>query len=172
MAKKLTVDWSALRALVVNDGISIREAARQLGVNPNTALSAAKRQNWDIAELHTRASQQLLQRTNRFVQDEKDAFRQANAKTKFHLAEAVAKASETLNSLPPTLLINKHQALASVAKTASIVFHWDNSHPHPFLSIQGVLFSLPPDQLASKDASFDQLRDRYSASHPVRNLDP
>jgi hypothetical protein len=171
MSKKVPVDWTAFRNLVVS-GLSIREVARRLGVNPNTALQNAARQKWDIADLHAHASQQLLERTKRIVQDEKDSFRQADAKTKSHLAQAVAKASETLNSLPPKELLDRHQALQSVAKTAATVFHWDADHPHPYLSIQGVMFSVSPETLAAKETSFDQLRDRYSVSHPVRDVNP
>jgi hypothetical protein len=170
MAKKLPVDWNAFRAMVVG-GLSIREVAKRLGVNPATALSRASRDGWHIGQLYTRGTKKMLAHTQQSVQLDKDAFHLADAKTKFHLAQAVAKASETLNSLPSKQLINKHQALASLAKTASSVFHWDSSHPHPFLSFQGVLFSLPPHQLASKDASFDQLLQQYGASHPVRDLD-
>jgi hypothetical protein len=171
MAKKLPVDWNAFRAMVVG-GLSIREVAKRLGVNPATALSRARRDNWHIAPFHSRGSRKLLAATQAIVQDEKDSFNQADAKTKFHLAQAVATASESLSSLPPKQLLLKHQALHSLAKTASAVFHWDSSHPHPFLSFQGVLFSVPPDQLASKDASFDQLLQQYGASHPVRDINP
>jgi transposase-like protein len=37
MSKKLPVDWNAFRAMVVG-GLSIREVAKRLGVNPATAL--------------------------------------------------------------------------------------------------------------------------------------
>jgi hypothetical protein len=67
----------------------------------------------------------------------------------------------------------KHQALTGVSKAAASVFRWDADHPHPFLSVQGVMFSLSPDQLANaKDASFDYLLQQYSTSHPVRELEP
>jgi hypothetical protein len=174
-AKKLPVDWNAFRALVAS-GVPIRQVARQFGVSPNTALSRAKRDNWHIAKFHKRPSKllrkQSLMLSKAAAQNDKDAFNLADAKTRFHLANAVANASQTLDSLPPDLLISKHHALASIAKTASSVFHWDSNHPHPFLSFQGVLFSLPPDQLASKDTSFDQLLQQYGASHPVRDINP
>jgi hypothetical protein len=178
--KRVDVDWGAFRALVVS-GLSIREVARRLGVNPNTALQTASRQNWGIAKLHGPKNsspkfdtpKEILARTERTVQAGADFLRDANAKTKFHLAKAVEAASETLSSLPGPEIIDNHQALHSVAKTASTVFHWDADHPHPFLSIQGVMFNLSPDQLAAKDgASFDELLQQYGRSHPVRELEP
>jgi hypothetical protein len=51
MAKKVDVDWSAFRALVLS-GLAIRDVARRLGVNPNTALARAKRDKWDVAKSH------------------------------------------------------------------------------------------------------------------------
>jgi hypothetical protein len=175
--KKVDVDWSAFRALVVS-GLSIREVARRLGVNPNTALSKAKSQNWGIAQLHGRGerpatSSESLARTERTIQAGKDFFREADGKTKFHLAKAVVSASKTLSDMPGTELVDKHQALTGVAKTAAQVFRWDNDHPHPFLSIQGVMFNLSPDQLISQSACcFDELKEQYSASHPIREIPP
>jgi hypothetical protein len=174
MAKRVDVDWVAFRALVVS-GLSIREVARRLGVAPGTALRKAQIQNWGIAKLHGRknctpkpvASKEMLERT---LQAGKDFLREANGQTKFHLAKAALAASQTLSDMPGPELVDKHQALASVAKTASQVFNWDADHPHPFLSIQGALFCLSPDQLASKQCSFDDLLQQYSASHPVREI--
>ena len=80
--------------------------------------------------------------------------------------------SETLSTLPGPEILDRHQALHSVAKTAGGVFNWDNNH-HPYLSIQGVLFNFSPDQLASQSAcSFDELKEQYGKSHPVRDLLP
>ena len=129
--KKLDVDWGAFRALVVS-GLSIREVARRLGVNPNTALYKARSQNWGIAQLRGRGEQpsiskEMLARTKRTVSAGEDYFRQANGKTKFHLAKAVVSASETLSALPGPEILEKHQALSSVTKTAAGVFNWDNS---------------------------------------------
>jgi hypothetical protein len=171
MAKKLDVDWGAFRALVVS-GLSIREVARRLGISQSTALRKAQTQKWGITEL--RRPKQALACTERTVQAGKDFFREADGKTKFHLAKAVVKASKTFGDMPGEQIIESHQALTSVAKTASTVFRWDNDHPHPFLSIQGVMFSLSPDQLANaKDVSFDELREQYSVSHPVvREIPP
>jgi hypothetical protein len=177
MAKKLDVDWGAFRALVVS-GLSIREVARRLGVNPNTALQTARRQKWGIAKLHGRGHQpdipeKMLARTQRTVTAGEDYFREANGKTKFHLAKAVVTASKTLSDMPGEQIIEQHQALSSVSKTAAGVFQWDAGHTHPHLSIQGVLFNFSPDQLASKGAaSFDELLQQYGQSHPVRDLEP
>jgi hypothetical protein len=176
MTKKVDVDWAAFRGMVVS-GLSIREVARRLGINPNTALQRARRQNWGVAKLHGRGEQpaiskEMLARTERTVAAGEDFYRQANGKTKVHLAKATLRASETLSSLPGAELLDKHQALQSVAKTAATVFHWDADHPHPFLSIQGALFCLPPDQLAAHQGSLNDLLQQYSASHPVRDLPP
>jgi uncharacterized protein with gpF-like domain len=111
MAKRLPVDWNAFRDMVLG-GLSIREVAKRLGVNPHTALSRATRDKWHIGKLYSHTNKQLLARTQQIAKDNKDAFNLADAKTKFHLAQAVANASEFLNSLPPKQLINKHQALA------------------------------------------------------------
>jgi len=78
-----------------------------------------------------------------------------------------------LSDLPGEQIVEQHQALHSVAKTAAGVFNWTHDNPHPFLSIQGALFCLAPDQLAAaKEASLDDLLQQYSASHPVRELTP
>jgi hypothetical protein len=175
MAKRVDVDWGAFRALVVS-GLSIREVARRLGVNETTALKTASRQKWGIAQLHGRGhqpdtSKKMFARTERTLQAGKEFYREADGKTKFHLAKAVVSASKTLSDMPGEQIIENHQALHSVAKTASSVFHWDADHPHPFLSIQGALFCLAPDQLAAaKEASLDDLLQQYSASNPVREL--
>ena len=61
---------------------------------------------------------------------------------------------------------------AQDVKTAAGVFHWTDATPHPFLSIQGVMFNLSPDQLAQGACSFDELKEQYCASHPVREIPP
>jgi hypothetical protein len=174
--KKVDVDWGAFRALVVS-GLSIREVARRLGVNEATALKRASREKWGIADLHGRGHQpdipkKMLARTERTLQAGENYFREANGKTKVNIARAVVTASETLSTLPGPEILDRHQALHSVAKTAGGVFNWDNNH-HPYLSIQGVLFNFSPDQLASQSAcSFDELKEQYGKSHPVRDLLP
>jgi hypothetical protein len=177
LAKKVDIDWAAFRALVVS-GMSIRETARRLGVNPNTALQTARRQKWGIAKLHGCGHQpdipkKMLARTQRTVVAGEDFYRQANGKTKVNLAKAVVSASKTLSDMPGQQILEQHQALSSVSKTASSVFQWDANHAHPHLSIQGVLFNFSPGQLAAKDgASFDELLQQYGQSHPVRELEP
>src|SRR5215470_6274788 len=103
MPKRVEVDWSAFRALVVS-GMSIREVARRLGVNQNTALRKAQTQKWGITEL--RRPRQALARTEFTVQAGKDFFRQADGKTKVNLAKAVVRASKTLSDLPGQQIID------------------------------------------------------------------
>jgi hypothetical protein len=96
MSKPVQVDWGAFRALVVS-GLSIREVARRLGVNPNTALQKAARENWGIAKLHGRGrkrntSQEALATTERTIAVGQDFLREADGKTKFCLAKATASA--------------------------------------------------------------------------------
>ena len=176
MAKKVDVDWAAFRALVLS-GLAIRDVARRLGVNPNTALARAKRDKWQVAKSHGHGRKpdipkEALARTERTLQAGKDFIAQADTKTKFHLAKAVVSASQTLSKMPGQHIIDNHQALHSVAKTAAGVFHWDAEHLPSHLSIQGLMFCIPPDQLAAHQGSFDELAQQYSDSHSVRDLDP
>jgi transposase-like protein len=179
MSKPVQVDWGAFRALVVS-GLSIREVARRLGVNPNTALQKAARENWGVAKLHGRGrkrniSPEALAITQRTIAVGQDFLREADGKTKFCLAKATVTASETLSKMDGPQLLDNHVALHSVAKTASHVFNWDANHPHPFLSIQGALFRLAPEELAAelnRGATLDDLLRSYSATHPVREMEP
>ena len=179
MTNKVNVDWGAFRALVVS-GLSIREVARRLGVNPNTALQKAAREKWGIAKLrgHGRqrsTSPEALATTERTIAAGKDFLREADRKTKFWLAKATVTASETLSKMDGPQLLDKHVALHSVAKTAGHVFDWDANHPHPFLSIQGALFRLAPDELAAElngGATLDDLLHSYSSTHPVHEMEP
>ena len=122
MTKKVDVDWAAFRALVLS-GLAIRDVARRLGVNPNTALARAKRDKWDVAKSHGHGRKpdipkEALARTERTLQAGKDFIAQADAKTKFHLAKAVVSASQTLSNMPGQHIIDNHQALHSVAPPA------------------------------------------------------
>ena len=104
MAKKVDVDWSAFRALVLS-GLAIRDVARRLGVNPNTALARARRDKWDVAKSHGHGSKpdipkEVLARTERTLMAGKHFIAQADAKTKFHLAKAVVSACQTLSNMP------------------------------------------------------------------------
>ena len=179
MSKPVQVDWGAFRALVVS-GLSIREVARRLGVNPNTALQKATREKWGIAKLHGRGRKrntfpEAIATTERTIAAGQDFLREADGKTKLCLAKATVTASETLGKMDGPQLLDNHVALHSVAKTAGHVFNWDANHPHPFLSIQGALFRLAPDELAAelnRGATLDDLLRSYSSTHPLREIEP
>src|SRR6516162_8058145 len=179
MSKPVQVDWGAFRALVVS-GLSIREVARRLGINLNTALQKATREKWGIAKLDGRGRKrntfpEAIATTERTITAGQDFLREADGKTKLCLAKATVTASETLGKMDGPQLLDNHVALHSVAKTAGHVFNWDANHPHPFLSIQGALFRLAPDELAAelnRGATLDDLLRSYSSTHPLREIEP
>jgi len=97
MSKPVQVDWGAFRALVVS-GLSIREVARRLGINPNTALQKATREKWGIAKLHGRGRKrntfpEAIATTERTIAAGQDFLREADGKTKLCLAKATVTAA-------------------------------------------------------------------------------
>jgi hypothetical protein len=82
---------------------------------------------------------------------------------KFNLAKVVVSASKTLSDLPGEQIIEQHQALHSVAKTAAGVFNWTHDNPHPSSpsrapSSASLLTNSPPLKMPHSTTSSSNIR--------------
>ena len=144
------IDWGAVQALATS-GVPLREIARRLGINQNTVLQRARRGGWKISQLHgprnTRQQRQASQAnelSRQVVQVGRDYFQDAALLTTFNLARATANASAALAKLNPQELVDRHQALSNISKSAASTFGWNTDHnAAPRLS----LLDLEPYQL-------------------------
>jgi hypothetical protein len=128
------IDWGAVQALATS-GIPLRELARRLNIPASTVLQRAKRGGWNIAQLHGSSPAQRHRKTleanalsRQTVQVGRDFFQDAALLTRFNLARATANASAALAKLNPQELVDRHQALSNISKSAASTFGWNTEH--------------------------------------------
>ena len=100
---KPPVDREAVRVLAIELGA--REAARRLGLNPNTVLSWAKRYNWELPNRKggvTKASANAITLQSKPGDVLLTVHKELEGRTKTGLAQATAKASEHAAKLKAT----------------------------------------------------------------------
>ena len=192
------IDWGAVQALATS-GIPLRELARRLNIPASTVLQRAKRGGWNISALHgsspaqrKRKALEARELSRQTVQVGRDFFQDAALLTRFNLARATANASGALAKLNPQELVDRHQALSNISKSAASTFGWNtdrNSAPHfnlldlepyqlelwaqrereglPLQQIEHYLLSLSPEDKGRLQAD-------WNAKHakPVRDINP
>ena len=137
---------------------------QQLGVNYQTLKSRARREAWRITETFGRAkpypdkSRQTPQETFQLVRKSaKDILENNGVASRIYLSGAIRKASAHLEGMEEDKLIEKHQALNSLAKSAATVHSWDEPGQEHRMSLNVWVLSLEPEQL------FCSYRDRVTA---------
>jgi putative ATPase subunit gpP of terminase len=122
---KPPVDREAVRVLAIELGA--REAARRLGLNPNTVLSWSKRYNWELPNRKGGATQASA---NAITLQSKPGdvliaeHKSLETTTKTALARATAAAAEHASTQPPLEVHNPAQ-LRDLATSAARIFGWD-----------------------------------------------
>ena len=123
---KPTVDRESVRVLAIELGA--REAARRLGLNPNTVLSWARRYDWklldrrDIGRPAINPSALSLQSGDVLV----DEHKRLEGQTKTALMQTTAKVATHSAQKPPLDVSNTSQ-LRDLAQSAARIFDWGNN---------------------------------------------
>jgi hypothetical protein len=150
---KLPVNREAVRVLAIELGA--REAARRPGLNQNTVLSWAKRDNWKLPNrkggaTKASASAITLQSTPGDVLIA--THRELEERTKSGLAQATARAAEAAASAADPLPVSNTAQLRDLAASAARVFGWDKG---PQTAVQVNEFRVTQEQLEQMRALCD-----------------
>jgi hypothetical protein len=143
---KLPVDREAVRVLAIELGA--REAARRLGLNPNTVLSWAKRDNWELPNRKggaTKASANAITLQSKPGDVLLATHKELEERTKSGLARATARAAEAAANAAEPLPVGNTAQLRDLAASAARVFGWDQG-PHTAVQVN-TGFKLTMEQL-------------------------
>jgi Putative ATPase subunit of terminase (gpP-like) len=129
---KPPVDREAVRVLAIELGA--REAARRLGLNPNTVLSWAKRDNWKLPNRKggaTKASANAITLQSKPGDVLIATHKELETKTKTALMQAVAKAAQ-LAAQKPAMDVTTTAQLRDLALTmaklcGSVTYYGDDN---------------------------------------------
>jgi uncharacterized protein YjcR len=122
---KPPVDREAVRVLAIELGA--REAARRLGLNPNTVLSWSKRYNWELPNRRggaTKASANAITLQSRPGDVLIATHRELEGRTKTALAKATVRAAEEAATAAKPLPVSKTAHLRDLAQSAARIFAW------------------------------------------------
>jgi Putative ATPase subunit of terminase (gpP-like) len=125
---KLPVDREAVRVLAIELGA--REAARRLGLNPNTVLSWAKRDNWKLPNRKggaTKASANAITLRSKPGDVLLQTHKELEDRTKSGLAQATARAAEAAAEAAEPLPVSNTSHLRDLAASAARIFGWDKT---------------------------------------------
>jgi hypothetical protein len=116
-----------VRVLAIELGA--REAARRLGLNPNTVLSWSKRYNWELPNRRggaTKASANAITLRSKPGDVLIATHRELGERTKSGLAQATARAAEAAATAPEPLPVSNTAQLRDLAASAARIFGWDS----------------------------------------------
>jgi hypothetical protein len=137
---KPPVDREAVRVLAIELGA--REAARRLGLNPNTVLSWSKRDNWELPSRKggaTQASANAITLQSKPGDVLLATHRELEGRTKTGLAQATVRAAEAAAKAKKPLEVSNTAQLRDLATSAARVFGWDSNKPGVQLNQQFVI---------------------------------
>jgi hypothetical protein len=123
---KPPVDREAVRVLAIELGA--REAARRLGLNPNTVLSWSKRYNWELPNRRggaTKASANAITLQSKPGDVLIATHKELEERTKSGLAHATVRAAEAAAKAADPLPISNTAHLRDLAASAACIFGWD-----------------------------------------------
>jgi len=119
-------DREAVRVLSIELGA--REAARRLGLNPNTVLSWAKRDNWELPNRKggaTKASANAITLQSKPGDVLIATHRELGERTKSGLARATVRSAEAAANAAEPLPVSNTAQLRDLAASAARIFGWD-----------------------------------------------
>ena len=151
---KPPVDREAVRVLAIELGA--REAARRLGLNPNTVLSWAKRYNWELPNRKggvTKASANAITLQSKPGDVLLTVHKELEGRTKTGLAQATAKASEHAAKLEGNAILERTPAIRDLASAAARIFGWDGDRGSAVTLNQVVLSADQLEQIRALRAS-------------------
>jgi len=139
-------DREAVRVLSIELGA--REAARRLGLNPNTVLSWAKRDNWELPNRKggaTKASANAITLQSKPGDVLIATHRELGERTKSGLARATVRAAEAAANAAEPLPVSNTAQLRDLAASAARIFGWDKA---PQTNVQVNTLRITAEQLA------------------------
>jgi hypothetical protein len=153
---KPPVDREAVRVLAIELGA--REAARRLGLNPNTVLSWAKRDNWELPNRKggaTKASAKAITLQSKPGDVLLATHRELEERTKSGLAQATARAAEGAAKAEKPIDVSNTSHLRDLAASAARIFGWDSDEPGVQLNQQFVISQEQLEQIRQLRATED-----------------
>jgi hypothetical protein len=166
---KPPVDREAVRVLAIELGA--REAARRLGLNPNTVLSWAKRDNWKLPSRKggaTKASANAITLRSKPGDVLLQTHKELEERTKSGLAQATARAAEAAAEAAEPLPVSNTSHLRDLAASAARIFGWDKTDkPGVQLNQQIVISADQLEQIRQLRAvpEPEQLQERKNNEH-------
>jgi putative ATPase subunit gpP of terminase len=166
---KPPVDREAVRVLAIELGA--REAARRLGLNPNTVLSWAKRDNWKLPNRKggaTKASANAITLRSKPGDVLLQTHKELEDRTKSGLAQATARAAEAAAEAAEPLPVSNTSHLRDLAASAARIFGWDKTDkPGVQLNQQIVISADQLEQIRQLRAvpEPEQLQERKNNEH-------
>ncbi len=179
-------DWDAIRALVLAGTMTLSEAAAKFRVPHGTITNRAVRENWQLTKTFGRPkssddskkSQIAKAKQAKSIQTLKltaaDVFADNASASKVHLSGAIRKASAHLEGMDEDKLIANHQAIASVSKSASSTFGWNQpDFSHKYFDVRMLAISRPPPEDPLQQSFSDQPPQLPEESdHSFRDIQP
>jgi Putative ATPase subunit of terminase (gpP-like) len=165
---KPPVDREAVRVLAIELGA--REAARRLGLNPNTVLSWAKRDNWELPNRRggaTKASANAITLQSKPGDVLLATHKELGERTKSGLARATARAAEAAATAVEPLPVSNTARLRDLAASAARIFGWDSDKPGVQLNQQFCISQEQLEQIRALRAvpEAKQLQERKNNEH-------
>jgi len=166
---KPSVDREAARVLAIELGA--REAARRLGLNPNTVLSWAKRDNWKLPSRKggaTKASANAITLRSKPGDVLLQTHKELEDRTKSGLAQATVRAAEAAAKAAEPLPVSNTSHLRDLAASAARIFGWNrNDKPGVQLNQQIVISADQLEQIRQLRAvpEPEQLQERKNNEH-------
>jgi Putative ATPase subunit of terminase (gpP-like) len=137
---KPPADREAVRVLAIELGA--REAARRLGLNPNTVLSWSKRYNWELPNRRggaTKASANAITLQSKPGDVLIATHRELEGRTKTGLAQATVRAAEAAAKAAEPIPVSNTAQLRDLAASAARIFGWNTDGPQVQLNQQVVI---------------------------------
>ena len=137
---KPPADREAVRVLAIELGA--REAARRLGLNPNTVLSWSKRYNWELFNRRggaTKASANAITLQSKPGDVLIATHRELEGRTKTGLAQATVRAAEAAAKAAEPIPVSNTAQLRDLAASAARIFGWNTDGPQVQLNQQVVV---------------------------------
>jgi putative ATPase subunit gpP of terminase len=151
--------------------LGAREAARRLGLNPNTVLSWAKRDNWKLPSRKggaTKASANAITLRSKPGDVLLQTHKELEDRTKSGLAQATARAAEAAAEAAEPLPVSNTSHLRDLAASAARIFGWDKTDkPGVQLNQQIVISADQLEQIRQLRAvpEPEQLQERKNNEH-------
>lgn len=173
----VTVNWEAVRVLAI--AVGVREAARRLGINEETAKKRCTREGWletpEARQAHAKAIEGRSGRTMSVVpnmspmhamQQELQAL---GGQSKLSLARGVAKAAKTVEDTDGASILAMSGDVKNIAQTADLVHGW-RDQPKPSAMRLEVLLTKPEVHVDAIEIQSEVVQDQWDDAGEAQSI--